>query len=175
MITKPKLKITKLDAAKRQLEMAIRLYFNEADPVSIHTLASAAHIILSDLNKKCAGKPMIVSDFLVKDKFKKEIRKKINEAKNHFKHADKDPETTIDFRPGVNDFVLFDACEKYIELTSEKPPYFIIFRGWFSYKYPDSVIFPHGQNEQIKKNMTVFGDNKAEYFSAMLAVSGSIK
>jgi len=57
----------------------------------------------------------------------------------------------------------------------EKPTYFIIFRGWFSYKYPNIVIFPHGGNEQIKEKMIVFGDNKAEYFSAMLAASGSIK
>jgi len=45
MTIKPKLKISKLDAAKRQLETAIRLYFNEADPVSVHTLAGAAHTI----------------------------------------------------------------------------------------------------------------------------------
>ena len=30
--------VTKLDAARRQLRTAIRLWFQEADPVSIHTL-----------------------------------------------------------------------------------------------------------------------------------------
>jgi hypothetical protein len=30
-------KVSKLDAAKRQLETAIRLYFSDGDPVSIHT------------------------------------------------------------------------------------------------------------------------------------------
>jgi hypothetical protein len=30
------LQVSKLDAARRQVETAIRLYFAEADPVSIH-------------------------------------------------------------------------------------------------------------------------------------------
>ena len=175
MAIKSKLKISKLDAAKRQLETAIRLYFNEADPVSIHTLGGAAHTILGDLNKKYGGKPMIVSDYLVKDEFKKQVRDNINEAKNHFKHADKDPETAIDFRPEVNEFVLFDACEKYIELTSEKVPYFIIFRIWFACKYPYILMLSHVQKEQLKKNMATFGSNKVEYFTTMLTVSGLLK
>ena len=33
--------VSKLDAAKRQLETVIRLYFFDGDPVSIHTLTSA--------------------------------------------------------------------------------------------------------------------------------------
>ena len=87
------IKISKLDAAKRQLESAILLYFNDSDPVSIHTLAGAAHGILADLNKKGGGHPMILSDFLIKDDFKQDFRKKLSEAKNHFKHANQDPDS----------------------------------------------------------------------------------
>ena len=36
-----KLHVTKLDAARRQLETAITLWFHDGDPVSIHTLAAA--------------------------------------------------------------------------------------------------------------------------------------
>lgn len=175
MITNPKIKVSKLDAAKRQLETAIRLYFNDADPVSIHTLAGAAHNILNDLNKKYGGNPMIISDFLIKDEFKKKIKQQINKAKNHFKHADKDPDTTIDFAPKVNEFFLFDACEKYMELTSENVPYFIIFRGWFAYKYPDILKFPNDHNEIIKELIKDCNGNKTEYFSTMLSVSGYLK
>ena len=52
---KKKIKISKLDAAKRHLETAIRLYFNYGDPIAIHTLACAAHGILSDLNEEHKG------------------------------------------------------------------------------------------------------------------------
>ena len=36
----PNVEISKLDAAKRQLDMAISLFFKIADPVSIHTLTA---------------------------------------------------------------------------------------------------------------------------------------
>lgn len=164
------IKISKLDAAKRQLETAIRLFFNDADPISIHTLASAAHCILSDLNKKVGGHPMIVSDFLILEKYKQEFRKKISEAKNHFKHADKDPDAVIDFYPEINDFLLYDACSKYEELTGESVSYFRIFAGWFvsgnlkAFSF-DKKFQQYGQIREKYKN-------KADYFSAMLSVSG---
>ena len=50
--------VAKLDAAKRQLETAIRLYFSNGDPISIHTLAGAAYNIVWDVNKKRGGSPM---------------------------------------------------------------------------------------------------------------------
>lgn len=53
-------RVAKLDAAKRQLETAIRLYFASADPVSIHTLTAAAYQLLLDLNKKAGGEPMFM-------------------------------------------------------------------------------------------------------------------
>jgi hypothetical protein len=36
------IRIGKLDAARRQLQAAIMLWFTEGDPVAIHTIASAA-------------------------------------------------------------------------------------------------------------------------------------
>jgi len=55
MTTVQKLTISKLDAAKRQLETVIRLYFVHGDPVSIHTLTSAAYNVIRDVNKKRGG------------------------------------------------------------------------------------------------------------------------
>jgi hypothetical protein len=43
------LQIGKLDAANRQLDFAIALFFSGGDPVCVHTLAGAASILLSDL------------------------------------------------------------------------------------------------------------------------------
>ena len=54
-----RLQISKLDAARRQLEIAVRLYFAEDDPVSIHTLTSAAYQLLSDINRALGGPPML--------------------------------------------------------------------------------------------------------------------
>ena len=54
-----KLPITKLDAARRQLETAIPLWFQDADPVSVHTLVMAADGIPRAFNKKRGGQPML--------------------------------------------------------------------------------------------------------------------
>lgn len=43
--------ITKLAAAKRQLQAAIRLFFFEEDELAIHTVASAAYGLLKDLKR----------------------------------------------------------------------------------------------------------------------------
>lgn len=43
------LHVTKLAAAKRQIQAAIRLFFMEEDELAIHTIASAAYGLLKDL------------------------------------------------------------------------------------------------------------------------------
>jgi hypothetical protein len=49
----------KLEVARRQLETAIQMYFNCGDPVSTHTLATAALEVLIGLNKARKGSPML--------------------------------------------------------------------------------------------------------------------
>lgn len=46
------LHISKLDSARRQLETAVRLFFVDGDPVSVHTLAAAAGEVLADLARQ---------------------------------------------------------------------------------------------------------------------------
>lgn len=100
------LKISKLDAAKRQLEIAIRLYFSYGDPVSIHTLASASYNIIRDITLH-RGETMFIKDDVldfVKDEYREELRRKFNEAENFFKHADRDHDAVLDFRLVNTDF-----------------------------------------------------------------------
>jgi len=164
------LTVTKLEAAKRQLITAVTLYFNDADPVSIHSLVCAAHEILSELNKRRHNRAAIVSDNLIREEHKKKVRKKLREARNFFKHADKDPDGVLRFNPETNDFYLFDACEMYQLLTGEKLPHFISYRGWFNYKYPELLNVDTSQ--LIAQH---YGDDKLQFLTDMLASSGRIK
>ncbi len=50
-MTTAALHVTKLAAAKRQLQAAIRLFFLEEDELAIHTVASAAYGLLKDLKR----------------------------------------------------------------------------------------------------------------------------
>ena len=53
-------KVTKVDAVRRQLSTAIRLFFEGRDTVSIHSLVAAAQGIMHDLLKKQG--PGVVQD-----------------------------------------------------------------------------------------------------------------
>ena len=44
-------KLTKLDVARRQIDEAIRMFFERRDTVSTHTVASAASQVLADFGK----------------------------------------------------------------------------------------------------------------------------
>lgn len=101
--------ITKLDAAKRQLETVVRLYFHNGDPVSIHTLVAAAHTVIRDINKKRRGSPMINDDLIdayAKPEYQKRVLAQLNEAGNFFKHADRDHAATLDFNPDQSEIWL---------------------------------------------------------------------
>ncbi len=162
--------ITKLESARRQLETAVKLYFNDAEPVSIHTLTCASHEILAELNAKRGEGPAIMSDHMIKEPYKKEYRNMLVQAKNFFKHADRDPGDTLEFNPEVNEYFLLDACEQYEIATSEKVPSFIAFRAWFHSKRPHLMNLP--SNSMIKEN---FGDDKFNFYLTMLSAAGTLE
>lgn len=145
------LTISKLDAAKRQLETVIRMYFYSGDPVSIHTLTAAGYNVIRDINEKRGGKPMFVKDELseqVKPEHRKQLQEKMNGAENFFKHADRDHDATLDFNPDATEFFIMDACNKYSEITGELPPLFSIYRGWMMISHQDIFIL----SEDDQKN-----------------------
>lgn len=164
------IRVTKIESARRQLETAIILYFNDKDPVSIHTLACAAHEIIAKLNSKKSGTALILEGTMINEKHQREFQKMVREAKNFFKHAESDPDKSLAFNPETNDYYLLDACEGYELLTGEKNPYFIIYRGWFNSKYPHILNAIGGKIIQNK-----LGNNKLEFFIRMLAASAELR
>lgn len=128
-----RLVIRKMAAARSQIDTALTLYFNESDPVSIHSLTAAANAILADVNRARGGSPMARELFLVHfaENERGMARKKMKEAENFFKHADNDPDGMLIFDPAYTELLLLDACEKYHELTQDKVPSMIVFRLWF--------------------------------------------
>ena len=83
--------IKKIDAACRQLDTAITLWFQEGDDVSIHTLACSAHQIIHDINKSRKGRDLLFDTVVIKDEYRSEFISFIKGAYNFFKHADKAP------------------------------------------------------------------------------------
>lgn len=133
MVSHAKITVSKLDAARRQLETAVRLYFSEADPVSIHTLTSAAYQVLSDVNRARGGSPMLKEKIptWVRPDATEEARRRLNEAANFFKHADRDHDDVLEFSAGPTELLLYDAIRKYRELTEEAVPILTVYDVWF--------------------------------------------
>jgi hypothetical protein len=96
------IKISKLDAARRQLQTAIRLWFHNGDPVSIHTLAFAAYEIIHVVAKSRDKNIDLLFDSLnIKDEYRRDFNVLIKRDANFFKHAkkEKDLNAILEFRP----------------------------------------------------------------------------
>ena len=165
------LDISKLDAAKRQLEVYIRLYFHNGDPVAQHTLAAASFGVIRDLNKQRGGTPTAEELMFqnVKPEHHRLLREKVNEAQNFFKHADRDHGATLEFHPDSTEFMALDACAKYFELTGEWPPLFQIFWGWMMLAHQEIFTLPKERQEKLGSLAETFlPTGRAAYFNDML-------
>jgi hypothetical protein len=101
MTNNTKITVTKLDAAQRQLRTAIRLWFEDGDPVSIHALAFAAYEIAHVVSKKRdrTRRDLIFDSLRVKDEHRADWNRTIKKHATFFKHADKDWNGSIELEP----------------------------------------------------------------------------
>ncbi len=122
MVTTAKvIKISKLDAARRQLQTAITLWFNDGDPVSTHTLAFAAYEIVHTISKKRDPnrRDLVFDSLVIKDEYRKEYNIWVKRHANFFKHGDRDGEAVIEFQPLLSEqFILFAILG--LELCGER-------------------------------------------------------
>ena len=134
--------IDKLDVARRQVNAAVRMFFDRhdpifahSDPVVAHSVISAAHQILTDLCKLRG-----VQVLLRGNQKSREQRNHINFAANFFKHADRDGEARINIEPltELNAEFLMDAVYMLLALTNGNVPTEAkIYASWFVSKHPD--------------------------------------
>ncbi|HYE22526.1 MAG TPA: hypothetical protein VD998_02985 [Verrucomicrobiae bacterium] len=139
----PTIHLSKTDAAKRQIEMAVKLFLRDQDPVSIHTLTSAAYNVLLDLkNKRKIDLVVLKSTSFIKPGKEKEYLAILNQAENFFKHADRDPDELLKFNPELTTYALSDAIRVYYVLTGESTPLMKAFNMWFMLRHTDLVDNP---------------------------------
>jgi hypothetical protein len=112
-----KLKINKRAAAKRQIETAVRIWFNRGDPVSIHTLSAAAGEILHALGRQKGLRSL--HDWI--KSLPKPVQLRMHLAQNFFKHGFRDMTATLKYYPIHGEMLLFDAIESYDILFGATP------------------------------------------------------
>lgn len=113
---------------------------------------------------------------LVKPEFKKIIRDKFNEHQNFFKHADKDPQKTVEFNPDVSEGFIFEASKKYHELTGEKIPSLDAFIRWERLWKPELFENSDEQYQQLATQMKKHfsREMRLQYYTAMLAAASKL-
>lgn len=128
-------RVTKTEAARRQLCTAIGLYFGAGDPVSTWTLGAASYNVLRDLKRARYSKPMMLKDQLpstLSGAMRRNLVNSIQRVENFFKHADRDSGETLEFCPyGRIELLLTDAALAYLELTGRETPEMALMRMWF--------------------------------------------
>ncbi len=169
--TSEKENITKIDAAKRQMNEAIRLFFERRDSISIHTLAAAAAQILADLCKaKGVFSPLRGADLIRKER-RKEWLRALKASENFFKHARRDPDAMHEFNMGLTEGILFDAAQMYGALTGRHTYAAGVFQLWLFVKDPE-ILLECEQTKTLLKQLSrlnVAPDNW-QFFRDMLTM-----
>ena len=133
--------ITSFQAAERQFLQAIRLFLQEEDPVSVHTIISAASQVFYDIWSKSSfdkreyqfpirrGRNLNTNQGVYRnDLFKHKI---------FFKHAkNNQPEETV-FDPVWNEHIIFETVLFHIEWTQKALPESIAFLSWYSRQHSE--------------------------------------
>lgn len=174
-----KIKISKLDAARRQILTAIRLYFNHGDIVSMHTLASAAFKITQNICDKSPDLTDSLTDWvdeLVKPEAKKMFWNKLHATANFFKHAENDPDAVHEFYPELTENMLFNAVYQYRQLTGEWSAEIRLFNIWYSLNHPEAFNTPR---EVIDLGKDLYGADRNRFWRELLplmqeAIDGGI-
>ena len=138
------LQIPKIVAARSQLKTAIELWFADGDPVSLHTLACAAHQIIHDINTHQKGPDLIFDSAIIKDERRKEWVRRMKKEMNFFKHADTDPTASIEFDPTASEFFILMSIQGLLIFGLDGNVAETAFFRWFMLHNPD-FLTPEGQ------------------------------
>jgi hypothetical protein len=114
-----KVLVTKSSAALSQLETAIGIWFEEGDPVSVHTLAVAAHDCFSALvEHKTKVKSLIKQHLKTQSS---EYNRRIKVPRNFFVHGFNEFKGTLVHIPVFTDMLMLDSAWCYQKLQPQHP------------------------------------------------------
>ncbi|MXX40806.1 MAG: hypothetical protein F4Y91_02625 [Gemmatimonadetes bacterium] len=136
-----KIKVNKPEAARRQIDAAIRMLFSGEDPVAVHTLAMASFRVLRDLAKHTESPTESLIDSIIRPEKKTKLWKHINSLSNFLKHADNDPYEIHDpVGEEINDVVLLLACQYYQDLGYQHTHEMSTLITWCMVLYPEFLL-----------------------------------
>ena len=166
--------VSKCEAAARQLRAAIRMYFENAEPLAIHTVAGAAHGLLLDLLRRRAGLPTSNGEAGVAPDQVAFVTEMVRAAKNFLKHADRDPESVLSFNTDWTDFLLYDAIAMHLTLTLDLTQEDVFFIMWITAKYPTVLLLDElteGRINELRRVFPQLGNVDVQKFTFLRALN----
>lgn len=137
------MRLHKKEIAKRQIEVALDLFFSDGDPLAVITLAGAAEEILGSLLRRLKKQAMI-DHLLDLDKRLtgagrtfKVVNEEVNGIRNSLKHADNPLEDELDVDPGHAVAMLARAVANYSSLESDVTPLMVRFYEHLKTLHPE--------------------------------------
>ncbi|QAY97048.1 hypothetical protein CWB41_15970 [Methylovirgula ligni] len=125
-----------MEAARRQIEAAIRMTFAGADPTATHSVAAAARGIIADLAEEKQIESYLCFTDWIAPGHESEFWNAMNHSANFLKHADRDPVEILKLDEEETDFVILFAAKWYRDLSGESNRVLSVFILWFSIKHP---------------------------------------
>lgn len=132
--------ITKREAAIRQLDAAIKLFFEEGEMIAVHTLVGASLQVMLDL-----GHPQGIESSLRSSKYIYENRIKdwissLNRIQNFFKHANRDSDEVLQYSEDSTILLIIEAVILAESLCLHQGSNAqIAFKTWFLVAYPELI------------------------------------
>jgi hypothetical protein len=175
----PKVAVDKLEAVKRQIDTAIWLWFNEADLVSVTSLADAAMGVLDELRQKQnLDRPMpFNTEYMAEGTTTEQARKirdKLREAGAFAKHARHDHDMVYEYSPGFTEIYLYLAIMSYTEMVTydlhNRRSLFHLFCLRFGFQWPEfqalgGKVFPVLDESFDRKHFQKL--SRAEFFQEL--------
>jgi hypothetical protein len=142
----PSIKVGKLEAARRQLRVAIRMWFSDDDPVAIHTLCAAAHEIIHAIFRRRGFHGLLFDSAAIKDEYRSDWAKWQKEAASFFKHAQRDADATFEFNPGRNIFLLLACAHGLHKMGEPRELEDSAFLHWHRVHHPNWFLKTESKN-----------------------------
>jgi hypothetical protein len=147
--------VDKVEVARRQIKTAVRLFFENCEPVALHTLVAPAHQILVSIGEKKGIHGALKNAKALQGADANKYLAHINFAFNFMKHADRDESAKINIVPLsrlTSDF-LMDAILLLQLVSGDISIEAKVFWTWFVSTYPDEfeTSLPDGPIKRIQQ------------------------
>lgn len=136
------LSISKQDAARSEIDTAIRTFFGEHALIPAFVLACAGGEIAGSVAAH-RGRATLAQSLAhyIKSEQLGTVQRLVHAPYNFLKHADRDPDAELsNFDPRSVEFRLFFAVEDYAIAFGERTQLMLVLRVWFDCRYPQFLL-----------------------------------